>query len=265
MGSLHMKIRGQRQCSECGHEWSYFDTGQVACPACGSLKSVGRGERKTHTDSAIELDLSAHQQALDAETDVSMIAEGLTTTLRDYIRQRGFLNGGTLQPPDDTLLSAAELLHAVDVLDRCRHPTDEARLYVTKLLGVANDGHRPTPNSVPTSLTTARGLAYTEVLSTFHQDFTKWITEESSVMDGSVQSVTEMQESDVSIHQLRERLDTHLTRSEALQGDIPVETSERFVIIARKLHHGVVNHDTDALETARMKLNSVSFDSPAAE
>ena len=260
-----MEIRGQRRCTECGQEWSYFDTGEVACPACGSLKSVGRGERKTHTDSAIELDLSPHRQAVDAETDLSAITDGLTTTLRDYIRQRGFLNGGTLQPPDDTLLSAAELLHAVDVLDRRRRPTDEAQLYVTKLLGGADDGHRPAPDSVPASMTTARGLAYTEVLSRFHQDFTKWVTEESPIMNASAEGANAIRTSDISVHQLRERFSTHLTRSEALQGDIPVETSETLLVIARKLHDGTVNDDIDALETAQMKLNSVRFDSPTTD
>jgi hypothetical protein len=260
-----MEIRGQRQCSECGQEWSYFDTGQVACPACGSLKSVGRGQRETHTDSAVELDLSNHQQALDSETDITTITDDLTTTLRDYIRQRGFLNGGTLQAPDETLLSAAELLHAVDVLDRRRRPTDETRLYVTKLLAGTDDGYRPTPDSVPTSMTAARGLAYTEILSRFHQDFGKWLSEESSIMSVSTEGTTATRDSELSVSQLRERFRTYLTRSEALQGDIPVETSEIFLTVARKLHEGAVNDDIDALEIARTELDSVQFDTSATE
>jgi DNA-directed RNA polymerase subunit RPC12/RpoP len=31
-----MKIRGERECTDCGTRWSYYDTASVECPQCGS-------------------------------------------------------------------------------------------------------------------------------------------------------------------------------------------------------------------------------------
>ena len=51
-----MKVRGRRECEACGARWSYFDTGEVTCPDCGSLHSVGLDdERALHTASTATL------------------------------------------------------------------------------------------------------------------------------------------------------------------------------------------------------------------
>jgi len=59
-----MEIRGERECTDCGERWSYYETGDVACPACGSMQSVGVDEeRALHTTTAGEFDLTEARRA----------------------------------------------------------------------------------------------------------------------------------------------------------------------------------------------------------
>ncbi|WP_256545055.1 hydrogenase maturation nickel metallochaperone HypA [Halobellus inordinatus] len=234
-----MRIRGRRRCKDCGREWSYFDTGQVNCPDCGSMRSVGTGDRERHTDSAVELDLSAPRAELDDATDIDDIASELKTTLRDYVRQRGFVRAGELQSVDDTVLAAAELLHAVDVFGRTRDPDDEMQWYVLELLRGADDGQRPDPSSVPASMTDARGLAYAEVLDAFCSDLGTWLDDNP----------------DPAARQVRETLATHVKRVDAVYGDVPAEESELLVRAARDLVSYLVDDDEMALTTAQDRLS----------
>ncbi|WP_256290390.1 hydrogenase maturation nickel metallochaperone HypA [Halobellus inordinatus] len=234
-----MRIRGRRRCKDCGREWSYFDTGQVNCPDCGSMRSVGTGDRERHTDSAVELDLSAPRAELDDATDIDDIASELKTTLRDYVRQRGFVRAGELQSVDDTVLAAAELLHAVDIFGRTRDPDDEMQWYVLELLRGADDGQRPDPSSVPASMTDARGLAYAEVLDAFCSDLGTWLDDNP----------------DPAARQVRETLATHVKRVDAVYGDVPAEESELLVRAARDLVSYLVDDDEMALTTAQDRLS----------
>ena len=234
-----MRIRGRRRCKDCGREWSYFDTGRVDCPDCGSMRSVGTGDRERHTDSPVELDLSAHRTELDDATEVADLASELKTTLRDYVRQRGFVRAGELQSVDETVLAAAELLHAVDVFGRTRDPDDEMRWYVLELLRGADDGQRPDPSTVPASMTDARGLAYAEVLDAFCSDLGTWLDDNP----------------DPAARQVRETLATHVKRVDAVYGDVPPEESERLVRAARDLVSYLVDDDEMALTTAQDRLS----------
>jgi hypothetical protein len=61
-----MKLRGRRECVDCGEHWSYFDTGEVECPVCGSVRSVALDEAAAlHTGSDADIDLEAARAALD--------------------------------------------------------------------------------------------------------------------------------------------------------------------------------------------------------
>ena len=60
-----MRIRGERECKDCGTRWSYYETGTPSCPDCGSLRSVGVGERTQHTAGTAALDLSPARNYLD--------------------------------------------------------------------------------------------------------------------------------------------------------------------------------------------------------
>lgn len=235
-----MRVRGHRRCENCGREWSYFDTGRVACPDCGSLRSVGTGERARHTDAAVELDLSEHRAALDGD-DPSAIAADLKPTLRDYVRQRGFVDGGTLRTVDDTILAAAELRHAVDVADRRRGELDDAvRLYLLELLTGADAGDRPKPASVPASMADARGLAYAEVLDRFCTDVGTWLDDRADPSPDA--------------RRVRETLDTHVRRVTAVDGGVSPEESEALVEAARDLARSLTGDDEAALTAARERL-----------
>jgi uncharacterized Zn finger protein (UPF0148 family) len=234
-----MRVRGRRRCTECGHEWSYFETGEVACPDCDSLRSVGTGERQRHTDNPVELDLSAHRNELESVTDVGGIADGLKATLREYVRKRGFVSGGDLRTVDDTILAAAELLHAVDVFDRSRESTESSRLYVLELLRGADKNERPAPDAVPESMADARGLAYAEILDAFCSDLGTWLDDHP----------------DPAAARVRETLRTHVKRVDAVYGDVPVAESEALVRAARELVTYLVEGDEAALATAEDRLS----------
>jgi hypothetical protein len=237
-----MRIRGRRRCQDCGREWSYFDTGSVTCPDCGSLRSVGTGDRDRHTDTPVELDLSAHRAELDNTTDLSDIADGLKTTLREYVRQRGFVRGGDLRTVDDTLLTAAELLHAVDVAERSRGtPDDAVRIYLLDLLSGADAGDRPDPAAVPDAMAAARGLAYVEVLERFCTDVGRWLDDHP----------------DPAGERVRERLDTHVRRVNAVYGDVPPSESEALVRAARELVTCLTTDGEAACSTAEERLSGL--------
>ncbi len=234
-----MRIRGRRRCQDCGREWSYFDTGSVACPDCGSLRSVGTGERQRHTDAPVALDLSEHRAALGDDTDIGGVADELKTTLRDYVRQRGFVRGGDLRTVDDTLLAAAELLHAVDVFERIRGDPDESvQLYLLDLVSGADTGDRPEPAAVPDVMADARGLAYAEVLDRFCTDLRTWLDDHP----------------DPAAERVRESLDTHVRRVNAIYGDVPPTESEALVRVARDLVSYLTTDDEAALATADERL-----------
>ncbi|MFB6251857.1 MAG: zinc ribbon domain-containing protein [Halobellus sp.] len=234
-----MRVRGRRQCTDCGHEWSYFETGEVACPDCGSLRSVGTGERQRHTDNPVELDLTPHRNELDSVSDLGDVADDLKATLREYIRKRGFVSGGDLRTVDDTILAAAELLHAVDVFDRTRKPTDTMHLYVLELLRGADSDERPAPDAVPESMTDARGLAYAEIIEDFCSDLGTWLDDHP----------------DPAAERVHETLKTHVKRVNAVYGDVPLSESEALVRAARDIAANLVENDEAALATAEDRLS----------
>jgi len=174
-----MKVRGERECRECGVRWSYYKTGSVECPDCGSLRSVGVDDRTAHTDAPATLDLSAHR-ARFGDARGTLPEEGvddLKDDLREYARRRGFIRGGELLPLDDTYLAARELLEAVDLYDRLRDPTDRDREYLLALLAGADDGDRPATKAVPDSLREARGMAAVRAVDEYRTDLLAFLDE----------------------------------------------------------------------------------------
>ena len=63
-----MKIRGRRECKACGTQWSYYETGEISCPSCGSRHSVGTDDERTlHTATSATLDLTPLRGSVDSE------------------------------------------------------------------------------------------------------------------------------------------------------------------------------------------------------
>lgn len=215
-----MKIRGTRECQDCGTRWSYYDTGDVACPDCDSLRSVGVDERTRHTDTPTQLDLTTHKAAIgDAEGIPRDLVRDLKTDLREYLRKRGFIDEGHLQPPSDIYLVARELLEAVDVYHRTRTPTDADRLYLLDLLVGADEDRRPAPTEVPENLYPARGLAVARTVELFREDLTDYLEDNPNREAREVAG------------RLRERA----KRIDALQGAVNPTETEELIRAARDL------------------------------
>ncbi|SFS55842.1 DUF7117 family protein [Halostagnicola kamekurae] len=238
-----MKIRGERECTECGTRWSYYETGNVSCPHCGTLRSVGLDERTEHTDLQIEFDLTPVRNAVeDSATDD--LAKRCRERSREYVRQRGFINGGDLRELDDTYLAAAELVHVADVVARERQLAERDELYFLTLLEVADQGRRPPASEVPNSLRSARGIAVANAVRDYRRDIRTW-SEERTLTTNQQRAL--------------ETLGDHVTRIRMLEGDIRPETAETLVRATRELA-AALQGETEAIERATQQLEALEFE-----
>ncbi|MFC4246147.1 TFIIB-type zinc ribbon-containing protein [Natribaculum luteum] len=235
-----MKIRGERECTDCGTRWSYYETGSVGCPACGSLRSVGLDERTEHTDLEVEFDLTAVRNDVD-EAATTDLAERARDHAREYVRRRGFVRGGTLQLLDDAYLAAIELLHVADVVARARTLDEREELYFLSLLGDADAGKRPPVEEVPTTLRDARGLAYANAVREYRRDVRTWVEDGERELVPLERSTLEM-------------LTEHVKRIRMLDGDVPPRTAETLVEATRDLTTGLCEDDDEAILRAENRL-----------
>jgi len=236
-----MKVRGTRECQSCGTRWSYYETGSVACPNCGSMESVGVDDkRKLHTASSATLDLSAVRSAVD-DVPVRDLAERAVEATRGFTRSYGFVDGGRLRPLDDTFLAAMELRTVADALGRSMDVDDDEELYLLSLLRGADDGERPDPEAVPKSHRDSRGLAYANAVEAYRSDVRAYLDEHP----------------DPDAAEVLGRLDNHVRRVRAIQGDVPVEESESLVRAAREIGSYVADGDETALATAASRLDGL--------
>jgi len=236
-----MRIRGARECKDCGTRWAYYETGSVACPECGSLRSVGVDDRKRHTDAPATLDLTA-ERARFGEARGALPEEGvdeLKTTLRGYLRKRGFIKGGELEPLDETALAAHELLQAVDVYDRLAEPTAPDREYLVALLAGAAEGDRPAAAAVPANMRAARGLGSANAVDAYRDDVLLYLDDHP---DTDARGV---------LGSVRERV----KRAESLQGDVDPSAADDLVAAANEVGRYLREDDAAALTSARGRLD----------
>ena len=236
-----MKIRGERECTDCGTRWSYYETGSVGCPACGSLHSVGLDEPTEHTDLETPFDLTPVRSEID-EKPIDDLAERARDVAREYVRKRGFVRGGELREVDEQYLAAVELLHVADVVARARQLDEREELYFLALLRDADDGERPDPEEVPETLRPARGFACADAVYEFRRDVRTW---------------TEGKELTPTERTTIETLSDHVKRIRMLDGDVPIESAERLVAAARDLAIGLEDGDDDAVVRAGDRLDSL--------
>ena len=241
-----MKIRGERECKDCGARWSYYETGSVECPDCGSLRSVGvESERRLHTDSPVEFDLTEAREATETES-LREAADRAADLAREYVRKRGFVSGGDLRPLDETYLAAAELRHAADVVSRGLQLEDDEELYFLDLLRGADDpdgGERPAPSEIPESMHPIRGLAYADAVAEYRREMADWADETGVGEDGKN-----------ALESLRE----HVKRVQALDGDVDPETAELLVEAARDVGRYLREGDDEALASARERFGRLA-------
>ncbi|NHX37688.1 MULTISPECIES: DUF7117 family protein [Halolamina] len=244
-----MKIRGERECKNCGTRWSYYETGETACPDCGSLRSVAvDDERRRHTDSPAEIDLTPHRSALGDGADLVDVAEGIESDCRAYLRKRGFIRKGELLPLDDTFLAVQELRAALADYrraervggDRSVPDRDAAEGYLLDLVQGADSGERPAPAEVPEALAPARGLAYATAIGAYREDVATYLDDEP----------------DEDARRLLGRIRDQQKRLDALGGDLPPETVESLVRACRDLER-YLNGEEGALATARQRLDEL--------
>ena len=277
-----MKVRGERECQSCGTRWSYYETGSVACPSCGDLRSVGVDDRTAHTDAPVTLDLAAHRERFgDAPGTVPRSgADELKTDLREYCRKRGFIRGGRLAPLGGTYLAARELLEAVDCFERLRDPTDADREYLLALLAGADDGERPPADAVPTALREARGMAAVRAVEAYRSDALDFLDELEDGAERSGDEPIEAERHDAEgddsqpvvvdgadpgsrvapARDAFERLRDRVARVDALGGDVPPAAADALVEAADALGEYVRTGDEAALEAANGLLDDASAD-----
>ncbi|MEY7847684.1 TFIIB-type zinc ribbon-containing protein [Natrarchaeobius sp. A-rgal3] len=240
-----MKIRGERECTQCGTRWSYYETGSIGCPACGSLHSVGLDERTEHTDLRIEFDLTPVRADID-EVPTDELAERARDRCREYVRRRGFVNAGDLRDLDDAYLVAAELLHVADIVVRELDLEEREALYFLSLLRDADDDERPPPEEVPRTLRAGRGLAYANAVREYRREIRTW---------------TDDRELTAAERSALETLGEHVKRVRMLDGDISPRTAERLVQATRELANGL-RGDELAFMQAQDRLEELAVASP---
>jgi hypothetical protein len=225
-----MRVRGERECRDCGTRWSYYETGAIECPDCGSVRSLGVDERRqVHTAGSASLDLTEVREAVD-DQHLSEVVAAAKERCRAYLRQDGFVRGGDLLALDDGHLAARELVHVADLVGRERTLDDDAEWYLLALLRGADAGERPAHGEVPDGLRTARGLAAAEGVRTYRRELLEWLDEHPHP----------------AVREPLGRLDQHGKRVEALQGDVPPREAERLVAVARDLHRHLRDGDPGA-------------------
>jgi uncharacterized Zn finger protein (UPF0148 family) len=239
----HMKIRGERECTDCGTRWSYYESGSVVCPSCGAIRSVGVDSAREHTAETESLDLTAVRGLVD-DAPLEEIADETESLCRSYVRRAGFIRAGALEPLDDTFLAAAELRHVAADVGRGLAVPDDEEYYFLSLLRGADDGERPPPAEVPESLRAARGLGYADAIDAYRGDLRLHLENNPDPVARRV------------LGSVRD----HVKQIEALDGDVGPESAETLVRAARDVGRALSTDDESALADAQTRLDGFELD-----
>lgn len=233
-----MELRGTRECQSCGTQWSYYETGELTCPDCGSMRSLGIDEPTEHTAGRAELDLSDIRHDVDSES-VQTLANRAGAETRDYLRSVGFVHAGELQPLEGTPLAASELRRVAATLGRVMRLEDDEELYFLELLRVADQNERPDPSEIPETLYPERGLAVASMLDIYLNDIRRVYEQREQDVDSILSSVKSRRK-----------------RIEALDGDVGPAEAERLVQTVRDLSAYLREDDETALARALERIET---------
>jgi len=231
-----MEVRGERECSACGARWSYYETGEITCPECGSVRSVGVGDRAEHTAGVAELDLAAIKADVGDE-QLRELADRAAEAAREHLRAAGFVHAGELQPLSDTYLAASELRRVGATLGRLMQVDEPERRYFYDLLQGADRNERPAPEDVPGTLHPERGLAVAASVERYMNDLRRVHEDREAAVDSVLSGVTARRK-----------------RIEALDGDVDPTEAERLVSTLRDLSAYLLEGDETALARAQERL-----------
>lgn len=237
-----MKVRGERECQDCGTRWTYYETGSIACPDCGSIHSVGIDERTEHTDSPATLDLTPIRNRIDTDS-TREIAGAAADHCREYTRERGFINAGELRSFDEAYVAAVELQHIGAHLSREMRISDPAERYFYELLGKADDGDRVPVEEVPTELSAPFGLAMAAAVDQYQRDVRTYLDTNP----------------EPTARRLSGRIRDHRKRIEALDGNVDPADANRLVHATRDLG-SYINGDESAFVRAENWLAGIEDD-----
>jgi hypothetical protein len=234
-----MRIRGERECQDCGTRWSYYETASVECPSCGSLRSVGVEEERTlHTASPRELDLTDVRNDVDRRP-LREVAETAADRCREYVRGYGWIDAGQLRRLDDTYLAAQELGHVGGLLGRRLEVDEDEEFYLLSLLRGADQDERPAVDEVPDSLRAGRALAYAAAVDAYRSDLRSILEERP----------------DPAASQVLGPVGEHVKRIRAIDGEVPPEEPETLVRAVRGVAEYLLAEDEAALAEAADRLD----------
>lgn len=235
---MSMRVRGRRRCVDCGEEWSYYDTGGVACPVCGSIHSVATGDRRLHTDAPVELDLDGVRSDVGIRPLREVAADAEEAAL-EYVSARGFVDAGELQPLDDTVVAASQLRHVVVHLRRSiREPDEAVEAHFLALLSAPPEDR---PEEVPAALYEPYGLALASVVDRYRGEVIEWLAER-----------------DRPVVPVLESLRDHVRRIEALDGAVPPGEADALLGAARDIGTYLRADDETALVRAEERLSGMA-------
>ena len=234
-----MRIRGERECRDCGRQWSYYETGSVSCPNCGSIESTGLGDRERHTADPVELDLSPARQLAGQERWEAALDEAIERC-GEYVRRQGFLRGGEVLTFEDIYLAAAELRAVARQQQRDRRTGDAEEIYLLALLRGADVGERPSPRDVPDTeaMRSARALAYAKAIREYRSEVGTYLDDHPDPEAASVLGTVA----------------EHVKRIQALDGDVDLETIETLVDATKAVGRAIREDEEGALAAARDRL-----------
>ncbi|MFB6284080.1 MAG: hypothetical protein ABEK59_09145 [Halobacteria archaeon] len=177
-----MELRGERECLECGSTWSYFDSRQVCCPECGSIRS--QSVSSPRMDSTSDVDIVDSEVLTGIGENFDETLSELEERCRRYTSQTGFVEKGDLKPPTPRYVMACEIKHAATTRD-AEGLDEKSRRYVVDLVHGIRDGEPP--DKTPSGLQETHNLAIAETVRDYSTEVERYARKRGVETPGEVE------------------------------------------------------------------------------